>query len=145
VKKAGGQCPDCRLEMGRMKLKASVDRKREEKERLERIAASAPPAVEDEELEDGVEPDGDPDLDAEQVDSELLAVQTAAARRRGRPMSIKPAHRQPRASGDTRGESWWLKVKPGESMTSAATQELERMANTKEGKKAYRQLSDSVE
>jgi hypothetical protein len=167
VKTSGGQCPDCRLEVGRMRLRQKFDRKREERERLARIAEAAPPAhtvdgqlqrhrdrQADERgdprpgaalLEDDVETEGEPDPDAADVDAELLDVQPAASRRRGRPLSIKTAHRQSPPPGDTRGESWWLKVRPGDSMTAAATQELDRMRESKEGKRMYRQLGSEVE
>lgn len=124
----------------------------ERKERLERIAKASPPAStfeghlqrwrDDKAVEEGRDTDasdddlhldGDPDVDTvEDVDDELLAVQVAAPRR-GKPLTIKPAHRQAPPPSDTRGESWWTKT-TRQDHSATANQELGRMSKSKEGR-----------
>lgn len=71
----------------------------------------------------------EPDQDIEAAD-ELLSVQTTT-RRRGRPLSLKPSHRQPPPPSDTRGESWWTKVRKDESMTEAARGQEDRLKRSR--------------
>jgi hypothetical protein len=148
-----------------MRLRQKFDRQREERERLARIADAAPPAhtvegqltrFKDRRAEERGEPlpgqelldegsddlDTEPDEDAADVEEEVAAPLPPV--RRGRPITVKPAHRQPHGSGDTRGESWWTRTSR-EDHSKTAEAELARMAQSKEGRRTHRQLSDQVE
>ena len=122
----------------------------ERRERLERIAASSPPAstiegqvqrlrdrraeergepapgtvVEDEDEVEASEPDEDAQVAA-------AVLERPQPRRRGRPLSLKPSHRQPLPPSDTRGESWWTKPLSREEFQDAARAERDRLKKSR--------------
>lgn len=118
------------------------------RERLERIAAATQPAatiegqvqrLRDRRAEARGEPapgtviDEDDVAEADALEpnedaqaAETVLEQSDRRRRRGRPLTLKPSHRHPPASSDTRGASWWTTV-DRERFSQAAAQERPRM------------------
>lgn len=169
--KEPAKCPDCRLARSRQKLLDKVNAKKDERERLARIQAAAPPShTVDGQLrrwkdqreegaaiavtEDDVNDPADLD-DADALEAEMLEeapplrskdyATRGRTRKHGPPISLsRPGHRieAPRAERASGEKSWW-ETAPRSGMTRAASTRAEKMSASKEGRRVTpREIAD---